>query len=176
MKPPKVPRVGLHVSNTVYIPVVKSFVPAKAFETNLYKVMVYKDCESFDGEYQYRYILFVYRRGGDGTPCFAVSSSTNSFVEKLKEAGHALGGSYTLGVFPCDGKMQHLNLGLSDEWADLEKFTVKALSIFQEHLAVSEAPIEVPVPEQMRKRLAFYKEKDGGTSQRKKGWWEFWKK
>jgi hypothetical protein len=85
----------------------------------------------------------------------------------MKNTGEGLSSIYTLGVFPCDGKTQHANYGLSDDWADLEKFTAKALSLFQERFNVSETPTEVPLVD--KKRIAFVKE-------RQKAWWEFWKK
>jgi hypothetical protein len=50
------------------------------------------------------------------------------------------GGSHFLGVFDEEG---HKNLGSSDDWTELDKFTARALSITAEWLKVSEAPEEL---------------------------------
>lgn len=162
-----VPRIGIQLTEKIYIPLVKSYVPAKAFQLTPYTCIVFTDCEPFDNEYQYHYILFAYtppEPDGFSTPCFAVSSSTNNFIAKLKEQGESLPGSYTLGVFPCDGKTRHINLGLSDDWADLEKFTAKALSLAQEYLAITTPPQEVPLSPQAHKRLPFATERKSPDS------------
>jgi hypothetical protein len=52
-------------------------------------------------------------------------------------AGDGSGGSHCLCVFDDRG---HYNLGYSDEWADLERFTGTALTIAAKRLSVTESP------------------------------------
>jgi hypothetical protein len=75
------------------------------------------------GRVEYLYILAVY--DPDGEPCLFVASEVNAM--------HATfgGGSHFLGVFPGEG---HFNMGDSDEWADRERFTERALAIARERL------------------------------------------
>ncbi len=81
-----------------------------------------------DGLVQYLYVLEVY----DPTRrrCFAVASEKNSFPKPGAPP------SYFLGVFHGD---VHENLGLSEEWGDLETFTERALKIVCEKLDVEKA-------------------------------------
>jgi hypothetical protein len=67
---------------------------------------------------QYTHILMVY--GADGAPLLAVTSEVNAM------AAAGSGGSHFLCLFSGG---RHLNMGASDEWADLEKFEVRALAI-----------------------------------------------
>ena len=61
------------------------------------------------------------------------------------------GRSHFLGVFP--GGPQHINLGASDDWADIEKFANKALEVIVEHFSLSKAPEEIEVPTVMLQRF-----------------------
>ena len=95
-----------------------------------------------DGPVKYLYILSVVR-AEDGELCLCVAAEKNNVPMEG-------GGSHFLGVFAGTG---HANLGLSNDWADQEKFTAKALSIAKERLEICEDPVEF---------------------QSKKPWWKFW--
>jgi len=95
-----------------------------------------------DTPVEYLYVLSVFRAQGQEL-CFCVAAEKNSVP--MEGAG-----SHFLGVFP--GKC-HENLGLSNDWADREKFTARALSIAKERLGIYQDFVEV---------------------QRKKPWWNFW--
>ena len=95
------------------------------------------------GPVNYLYILDVFNRA-DGQLHLAVAAEKN-------KASQALGGGPPfLGVFPGNS---HYNLGPSDDWADSDKFTMKALSIAKEHFGIIEDPIEF---------------------EPKKPWWKLW--
>jgi hypothetical protein len=96
-----------------------------------------------EGPVEYLYVLSVFR-AEDNELCLCVASEKNNVP--LEGAG-----AHFLGVFRGTS---HENLGLSDDWADREKFTAKALSIAKERLGISEDPVEV---------------------QSKRPWWKFWR-
>jgi hypothetical protein len=95
-----------------------------------------------EGPVEYLYVLSVHR-AEDNTLRLCVASEKNNVP--MEGAG-----SHFLGVFPGDG---HENLGLSDEWADRDRFTARALSIAKERLGIVEDPVEI---------------------RRKRPWWKFW--
>lgn len=135
------------------------------------------DCKANSPNLQYAYVLYVYE-GGDfltGRPCFAVASEVN------RVAPVGSGRSHFLGVFP--GGQQHINLGASDDWADIQKFTPRALEIIVEHFSLSSPPQEAMVPTVMLQRfrvprsyvLASSTPPPPPPPAPAKKWWEFWK-
>lgn len=102
-------------------------------------VMFFTDCKSA-GTIQYTHVAFVYRIDPDKpmpkTPppvIFAVASEVNAMAQ------HG-GGSHFLGVFPGSG---HMNYGASDDFADLEKFSARALEVVAEQLQLTVPPIRL---------------------------------
>jgi hypothetical protein len=81
----------------------------------------------------YLYVLAVFWEQAT-EPCLIVTSEVNA------QCWNIGGGSHFLGVSYAD---VHRNLGASDDWADVEKFTSKALSIAATELGVKETPREV---------------------------------
>ena len=81
----------------------------------------------------YLYVLAVF---GENTaePCLVVTSEVNA------QCWNIGGGSHFLCV--SSGEV-HSNMGASDDWADLDKFTSKALSIAAAELRVPDTPREV---------------------------------
>lgn len=79
------------------------------------------------GRVEYAYLFVVYHRD-DKQPVFIVSSEVNAM--RVRGGG---GPSHFLCVF--DGAA-HLNLGASDDWADLDKFFPKALAVVEERLGL----------------------------------------
>ena len=106
------------------------------------------DCRSAGGV-DYAHVMQVVE---DGELRFAVAAEVNATAESFG------GGSHFLGVFHHEG---HQNLGSSDEWADLARFTEKALEIVAEQYKVSGPPEKVMIPELQ--------------TGRPKRWWQFWK-
>ena len=103
-----------------------------------YIAMLVTDCQSAD-RVQYAHILFVYLvdpEQPDGAPqrVLAVASEVNN--TRLPTVG-----SHFLGLFPGDG---HVNLGASNDWADLEHFRQEALAIAADYLQVTEPPQLLP--------------------------------
>jgi hypothetical protein len=81
--------------------------------------------EQQSGSVKYVYTLAVHPKGG-GDAVLYVASELNKMPPEQRT------GSHFLGVFPGEG---HLNLGASDDWADLGRFEARAVEVAQEHLA-----------------------------------------
>jgi hypothetical protein len=118
--------------------------------------------------------MYVYEQGDflTGRPCFAVASEVNRVASPDSERSHFLG------VFP--GEPQHINLGASHDWADIERFANKALEIIAEHFSLSDLPKEIAVPTMMLQRFRVpHTYVLGGnnapTKAKTRKWWQFWK-
>jgi hypothetical protein len=136
----------------VYWPTLSDARLANSYQIGPYMGMLFTDCKSVGG-IQYTHVLMVFKPNPltgklppKPVPSLAVAAEVNSRAE-------IGGGSHFLGVFPGDG---HMNLGGSDEWANLEKFAHRALEFAAEHLNVNEPA-----------RPLF---------KAKKPWWQFWKR
>ena len=81
----------------------------------------------------YLYVLAVFK-GQAAEPCLVVTSEVNA------DCWNIGGGSHFLCVF--SGEI-HSNMGASDDWADLDKFTSKALTLAAAELRVLESPTEI---------------------------------
>lgn len=135
------------------------------------------DCKANSPNLQYAHVLYVYE-GGDfimGRPCFAVASEVN------QGPAVSIGRSHFLGLFPGDGQQIHINLGASDDWADIQKFTPRALELIVEHFSLANPPQEVMVPTVMLQRFRVPHSYVLAPSTPPlppppaKKWWEFWK-
>jgi hypothetical protein len=115
----------------MYLPVLKTAHTHARYKLGPYVALVLTDCQSA-GVIQYRYVVVVLKPG-DSQPCFAVTAESSEAIQPGTRG-------YFLGVFPGSG---HLNMGLSEDWGDLEKFTTKALDIIAAHLNVSDAPVKL---------------------------------
>jgi hypothetical protein len=131
------------------------------------------DCRT-NSRIQYAHVMYVYEQGDflTGRPCFAVAAEVN------RVASPGSGRSHFLGVFP--GEPRHINLGASDEWADLERFANKALEVIVEHFSLSIAPKEIGVPTAMLQRFRVPRAHALGDPnappKAKTGkWWQFWR-
>ena len=123
---------------------------------------------------QYAHVMYIYEQGDflTGRPCFAVASEVN------RVASPDSGRSHFLGVFP--GGPQHLNLGATDDWADIEKFANKALEVIVEHFSLAKAPEEIAVPTVMLQRFRVphtnvLGDHNKPTKAKTRKWWQFWK-
>ena len=102
--------------------------------------MVFTDCKS-EGPVKYTHVLFVYifdpeadeKTGMQRLMAVAAEVNQSPFANTT--------GSHFLGVFPGSG---HINMGSSDSWADLEKFTEKALEVVAEKFNIAQAPRLIP--------------------------------
>jgi hypothetical protein len=115
----------------MYLPVLKTAHTHARYKIGPYVALVLTDCQSA-GVIQYIYVVVVLKPG-DSQPCFAVAAESSGAIEPGTPG-------YFLGVFPGSG---HLNMGLSEDWGDLEKFTAKALDIIASHLHVTDAPVKL---------------------------------
>lgn len=118
----------------MYLPVLKTARTHARYTIGPYVALVLTDCESA-GVIQYRYVVVVFKPG-ESQPCFAVAAESSGAIQPGTPG-------YFLGVFPGSG---HLNMGLSEDWGDLEKFTAKALEVIATHLHVTEAPSKLMEP------------------------------
>ena len=118
-----------------YFPSLKRARPVKRFQLGPYLAVVFTDCESL-GTVQYTHALFVLPEDSS-EPRLAVAAEVNALHG---QPGHEASGSHFLGLFPGSG---HLNFGDSNDWADLETFTGKALELAAERLGIPDAPQEI---------------------------------
>ena len=114
-----------------YAPHIKAAKLKRAYQIGSYLAFLYGDIKSI-GPVQYLYILAVVK-SGEKEPCFLVSSE----VAELH-----LFGSHYLCYFNGTG---HSNMGLSNDWADLELSTAKAFSIAIERFQISGSVQELPL-------------------------------
>ena len=106
----------------MYFPQVKSGRLVEQYQLGDYVGMVITDCSS-ESLVHYEHILFMFR-SGEENPCYAVAA-------EMSEAAATVTDGLFLGVFPGAG---HVNLGVSADWRDLEKFTAKALELAVSHI------------------------------------------
>jgi hypothetical protein len=134
-------------------------------------VVLVTDCQS-NLPVQYTHVMYVYEKGDflTGKPRYAVASEVNRMATPGEERSHFLG-VFTQG--------NHLNLGASNDWADLEKFASKALTVIQEHYSLTQLPQEIEVPTIMRQRFqvpqTMITKNEIAPTKIKKKWWQFWK-
>jgi hypothetical protein len=118
----------------MYLPTLKNARLASRYQIGNYIALIFTDCESA-GLIQYTHVLYLLATG-ESQPCFAVASEMNSMSLQQGAEGRFLG------VFPGDG---HLNMGLSPDWLDLDKFTAKALQVVADHFHITTPPIALPM-------------------------------
>lgn len=138
-------------------------------------------CKANSPNLQYAHVMYVYAQGDflTGKPCFAVAAEVNRI------APPGSGRSHFLGMFA--GEPRHVNLGASDEWADIEKFTAKALEVIAEHFDLPSPPQDIEAPTLMVERFRpphTYMPEEHNTPTEShemppkvkvKKWWQFWK-
>ena len=100
-----------------------------------YGASLFGDIES-SGSVHYLYVLALIEVAQEEVSLY-VTSEVNELAQELG------GGSHFLCVFNNEG---HHNLGNSDDWADLERFATKALSLAGEMLDVADPPEQLPLP------------------------------
>ena len=118
----------------MYAPVLKNFRPAYRYRIGNLMLLVVTDCESV-GMIQYKHVLYAFRIN-EAQPIFAVAAEINSISAQTDPD------RLFLGVFPGNG---HENLGMSPDWADLDKFTDRALKIVQERFGITQPPTPLPL-------------------------------
>ena len=100
-----------------------------------YGASLFGDIES-SGSVQYLYVLALIELDQEEVSLY-ITSEVNDLAQEFG------GGSHFLCVFNNEG---HHNLGDSDDWADLERFATKALSLAGELLDVTDPPEQLPLP------------------------------
>jgi len=113
----------------MYLPTLKNARPVYHYQIGSYIAVVVTDCESV-GMISYTHVLFLLEPRKQ-EPIFAVAAELNSFTASISTE------RLFLGVFNGQG---HLNLGMSEDWADLDKFTARALKIVTDHFKITETP------------------------------------
>lgn len=125
-----------------YFPMIASAEPRRRYRFGVYEAVLLGDIRSAQ-TVQYHYVLIVFR-GREQMPCLAVASEYSDPGSQAEPF---------LGVFPGEG---HLNLGMSGDWLDPEKFAAKAVAVALGHLGL---PDNYPVTVEEARR---------------KPWWQFW--
>jgi hypothetical protein len=111
-----------------YTPVILSSETRREFAIGDYRAALLDNIQSVGGV-EYAYILAVRDRSGE--PRLFVASEINAMSGLMAEVTG--GGSHVLGVFPGEG---HENLGSSDDWADIDRFTERAVAIAKDRLGI----------------------------------------
>lgn len=119
-------------SGKVYLPTITKARWVKRFQIGPYRAIVGTDCES-TGPIHYTHILYIFKEGED-RPYLAVSSefAYGTGEDGIRHVCLFFGGS-------------HFNAGPSSDWADLEKFTQKALELVADVLHVTDKPQELSI-------------------------------
>ena len=120
---------------SAYVPLIKRGQVKRCYGFGPYRAELMGRIESASLT-DYLYVLAVYKEQA-AEPCLVVTSEVNA------DCWNIGGGSHFLCVF--SGEI-HSNMGASDDWADLDKFTSKALSLAAAELRVFESPREVSIP------------------------------
>jgi hypothetical protein len=127
----------------MYAPVVAAVKPERRYRLGPYVAVLFGEIQKHpQAMTEYLHILGVFRPG-EGEPFFYVASEVNALASKG-------GGACFLGVFPGATRPDspaRLNLGCSNDWADADLFTAKALEIARAHLGVTESAVEMASPE-----------------------------
>ncbi|MBZ0283878.1 MAG: hypothetical protein K8L97_24280 [Anaerolineae bacterium] len=142
----------------MYMPAIIDARHVRSYQVGPYLTMLFTDCKSA-GQIQYRHVLFVYAPPDPRDPrpkppsrIMAVAAERNPHLERVPDVPR---NGYFLGVFPGEG---HMNMGMSEDWYDLEKFAQKALEIVANQYMITIPPqLLPPIPPKRR-------------------WWQFWRK
>jgi hypothetical protein len=134
-----------------YWPAFKGGEVDRRFKFADYRAMLLTGMRSL-GSVEYLYILLVFKVP-EGKLCLCVTSEKNGNYRRkvLGDQPFDFGASHFLCLFPGQG---HVNLGSSNEWAQVEPFTARALEEARKHLKVTEQAVEELIP--------------------RKPWWRFW--
>lgn len=122
----------------MYLPMLTDARVVNRYKIGPYLAVVLTDCKS-DGVITYQHVVMVYifetEPGGESRPrpVMAVAAERSEILDDHD--------SYFLGVFPGDG---HLNMGHSSDWANLGKFTTRALEVIAGHLDLTDPPFLIP--------------------------------
>src|SRR3954465_4912475 len=117
----------------MYLPVLKNARPVYRYRIGNYVAVIVTDCESI-GMIQYTHVLFLLE-AGQAQPIFAVAAEMNNLSIARGQT------DLFLGVFANN---RHENHGTSPDWADLNKFSARALQIVVERFNVTEPPELLP--------------------------------
>ncbi len=119
----------------MYLPALRNARPVYRYRIGDYVAIIMTDCESI-GTIQYTHVLFLLDPN-QPNPIFAVAAEVNTMPAAESET------QSFLGVFPGS---RHENHGLSADWADLDKFSARALQIVAERFEIAEPPVLLTLP------------------------------
>jgi hypothetical protein len=112
----------------MYSPRVKSAKCIRKYRLVPFTFQLFSEIESL-GSIEYLYILAIYRDGSEHPRLF-VTSEKNILVFG--------GDSHFLCLFTDSS---HINMGASDDWANLDRFITEALLLATKHLGLSDIPV-----------------------------------
>ena len=115
-----------------YFPNIRNQRFVTAADWGAYYCNLFTECES-PGLTNYEHVLFVHDLSDDDL-VLAVASEVNQGAVDHPALNM---GSHFLGLFPGQG---HLNMGASNDWADLDLFAARAFSAAREHLGLPSSP------------------------------------
>jgi hypothetical protein len=107
----------------LYAPTVIKADEIERFKIGTYEAIMLGNIQA-RGMIQYLYILEIRDENG---PCLYITSEVNAMKKELG------GGSHFLCIFEGE---RHLNLGDSDEWANLDVFKGKAIELARKNLGI----------------------------------------
>jgi hypothetical protein len=122
-----------------YWPAVKGGKPWRRFRFGDYQALVLTELESV-GFIEYLHVMAVFKVP-ENKLCLCVAAERNRMHErKLPGEGTSdSAGSHFLGLFL--GKV-HMNFGSSNDWANIDRFSARALELACDHLKVDAEAVE----------------------------------
>ena len=154
-----------------YWPDVKGGKLRKQFRFSSYGAIALGDFEPFDDEIQYLYIIAVFELPEKKLcPCVASELSQELLdLWKRHPEFDPGGNAHILGLFTPQGGPS--DLGVSSDWADIEKFTTKALDVARSQLKVRAPATEEPLSGESQNSAPAA---NAQPTPIRKPWWRSW--
>ncbi|TVR21539.1 MAG: hypothetical protein EA396_07390 [Anaerolineaceae bacterium] len=126
----------------MYMPAISDARRVATYLIGSYIAVLLTDCESED-DIHYKHVLLIYLpdphdRTTHPQVVLAVTAERPITLDESSDDEAETG--YFLGIFPGAG---HINLGISVDWGDIDKFTEKALTVAREYLTIPQTPYRV---------------------------------
>ena len=122
-----------------YWPVFEGGRVTRRFRFANYQAAIVTDMRS-TGNVEYLYVMLIFKMPEDKL-CLCIASEKNrNYGRRIQgDQPFDFGASHFLGLFPGQG---HQNFGTSNDWADIDRFTARALELARDHLKVSDEAVE----------------------------------
>jgi len=121
-----------------YWPIIQGGSITRLFRFGEYLAALVTDMQS-PGLIEYLYVMLVTKILDDKLCLCIASEKDTTYGKKFADASFHSRGSHVLCVFTGDF---HLNYGASNDWADIDLFTARALELARDQLNISGEAVE----------------------------------